>query len=57
MFYRERTRPLLKKVLNYTIYERYVVVTATIQDGGDGVTTNSATATNCVSLYDPRGIH
>ena len=22
-----------------------------------GVTTNSATATNCVSLYDLRGIH
>ena len=24
---------------------------------GSGVTTNSATATNCVSLYDLRGIH
>ena len=23
----------------------------------DGVTTNSATVTNCVSLYDLRGIH
>ena len=25
--------------------------------GHSGVTTNSATATNCVSLYDLRGIH
>ena len=24
---------------------------------GSGVTTNSATATNCVSLYDLEGIH
>ena len=28
-----------------------------VQLGTPGVTTNSATATNCDSLYDLRGIH
>ena len=28
-----------------------------VKNKGTGVMTNSATATNCVSLYDLRGIH
>ena len=28
-----------------------------LQSSDSGVTTNSATATNCVSLFDLRGIH
>ena len=49
-----------KKIKQCTTMDTSKSIPYAVQDTiccDNGVTTNSATATNCVSLYDLRGIH